>query len=702
MKTNETSVKLLKNSLMFLVIAVIFLAVISAVSASSTGSSSSSSIIYVNGSDGDDAKNGTSWEWAKKTITNAVNTVAVNGTIYVANGNYNEHEIQANKNMTIIGESQKNTVVDAHGVNRVFTNNDPNKNYYITLINLTIQNGDNTPDHDGGAIHIYEGNTFSVINCTFKNNTAKDGGAIINHGTLILSGCTFTGNIATNNGGAIYSDGTLTVTNCTFTGNIATGSNVNYGGAIYNKGSFLNLNNCTLVNNSANEGGAIYNTDEFNQNSWAVSSSIFKGNTATNVGGAIRNKGNALSLDNCIFTGNTAHNSGGALWTLIGTLTVTHCIFTGNTATNGVGGAIRNGDICNITGSTLTDNSATKGGAISTGNNLNANFNRIVGNKASEGSAIYNDWGNANVKYNWWGSNNPDFSSLIKNGQLSSTNAEPWLKLSINANPNEILNTKASNVAVNLYTDSNGDNHSSEYAEYPSEISLKFITTWGSITQKVLNYGTCTVVFTANGGPIPQQNPVIVSVADILNQTATVSTTIKIKPAADLYIYTTSSKTNPKAGETFTLTYKLGNNGPDAAENVTITIKLPEGFEKFEIKGDGKWTYDPSTRTITWTLTNVPVGDPYLYVTGKLTNAGNYIFNSAISSETYNLNTDGVTPITLKSKAQNNTNTNSTISISKANAASKTTIGMQKTGLPLNYFILAILMVIGGLAPRRK
>ena len=37
-------------------------------------------------------------------------------------------------------------------------------------------------------------------------------------------------------------------------------------------------------------------------------------------------------------------------------------------------------------------------------------------------------------------------------------------------------------------------------------------------------------------------------------------------------------------------------------------------------------------------------------------------------------------------------------------AASKTTktIGLQKTGLPLNYLILAILMVIGGLVPRRR
>ena len=29
------------------------------------------------------------------------------------------------------------------------------------------------------------------------------------------------------------------------------------------------------------------------------------------------------------------------------------------------------------------------------------------------------------------------------------------------------------------------------------------------------------------------------------------------------------------------------------------------------ISGDSKWTYNAVTRTITWTMTNVPVGDPY-------------------------------------------------------------------------------------------
>jgi len=122
---------------------------------------------------------------------------------------------------------------------------------------------------------------------------------------------------------------------------------------------------------------------------------------------------------------------------------------------------------------------------------------------------------------------------------------------------------------------------------------------------------------------------------------------LTVNPSAYLYLQITASNKNPKIGETFTLTYKLGNKGPDNATNVTITIPLPSGFIISNISGDGNWTYNPTTHTITWTLTNVTIGDPYLYITGKTNNNGVYIFGSSISSETYNLNTEGVEPITI-------------------------------------------------------
>ena len=165
----------------------------------------------------------------------------------------------------------------------------------------------------------------------------------------------------------------------------------------------------------------------------------------------------------------------------------------------------------------------------------------------------------------------------------------------------------------------------------------------------------------------------------------------------------TSSKNNPTVGETFIITYKLGNNGPNNATNVTISIPIPKNFKITNISGDGNWTYNPTTSIITWTLSNVTVGDPYLYVTGKTMSSGVYVFGSNITSETYNLNTQGVTPITVTSTNPiNPINPTNPTTKTKLNAET-TTIPMQHTGLPIAGLILAILAVIGGsISSRRK
>jgi hypothetical protein len=181
---------------------------------------------------------------------------------------------------------------------------------------------------------------------------------------------------------------------------------------------------------------------------------------------------------------------------------------------------------------------------------------------------------------------------------------------------------------------------------------------------------------------------------------------LMVNPSAYLYLLIISSNKNPKIGEPFTLTYKLGNKGPDNATNVTMTIPLPADFNVSKISGNGNWTYNKVTNTIIWTLTNVTIGDPYLYITGKINTSGIYIFGSNITSETNNLNLDGVTPITITATnpitptnpINNSTNSpNSTI----LNAAT-TTVPMQHTGVPIAGLIFGILSVLGGSIMSRK
>jgi uncharacterized repeat protein (TIGR01451 family) len=181
---------------------------------------------------------------------------------------------------------------------------------------------------------------------------------------------------------------------------------------------------------------------------------------------------------------------------------------------------------------------------------------------------------------------------------------------------------------------------------------------------------------------------------------------LTVNPSANLYINTTTSNQNPTVDGTFILTYKLGNYGPDEAKNVTITFQLPEGLDFVNIKVDtGKCTYNKTTRTVTWTLDSVPVGDPYLYLTVEAAGDGSYKITPSITSGTYNWNSGDNGNITINIQSNSNNSSNgSSNGGNTVNAAGKITktVGLQDTGLPLNYLLLAVLMVLGGLIPKRK
>ena len=184
---------------------------------------------------------------------------------------------------------------------------------------------------------------------------------------------------------------------------------------------------------------------------------------------------------------------------------------------------------------------------------------------------------------------------------------------------------------------------------------------------------------------------------------STNSTLLTLKPSAYLYMNVTNSKSNPTVGDTFLLTYKLSNNGPDNATNVTVSFQIPAGLEFVNVTVDnGTVTYNPTNRTVTWTLTNVEVGDPYLYLTVKALGSGSYTITPAITSETFNQNNDPLTPFSVNVQPQNNNKNSSTTNSATVNAASNT-VPMQTTGMPIAGLVLAILAVLGGtLAPRKK
>lgn len=125
----------------------------------------------------------------------------------------------------------------------------------------------------GGAMYNSGANGASkptIANCIFQNNTGRDGAAVYNNGrngeaSPTFTNCSFYSNTADLDGGAMYNDGRQngasnpSLKNCTFATNAGT-----YGGAIFNATETgvcnLYLENCAFNENSAYlRGGAVFN-----------------------------------------------------------------------------------------------------------------------------------------------------------------------------------------------------------------------------------------------------------------------------------------------------------------------------------------------------------------------------------------------------------------------------------------------------------
>lgn len=164
----------------------------------------------------------------------------------------------------------------------------------ITFRNINFING-NSSVNPGGAILAHS--TVIIENCTFSNNYAQSGAAIIinpgaagsqirdcnftnNNGiyehpswgwgegvaidthadNTLIENCLFENNHAKNNGGAISSalGSNNEIINCTFINNTAD----NNAGAILIRDSTVKVENCTFINNSASYGSAIFNDQD--------------------------------------------------------------------------------------------------------------------------------------------------------------------------------------------------------------------------------------------------------------------------------------------------------------------------------------------------------------------------------------------------------------------------------------------------------
>jgi predicted outer membrane repeat protein len=270
--------------------------------------------------------------------------------------------------LTINGAGAGSTVIDANGLDRAIDVH----SCTVNLFGMTIQGG----------------NASSVAG---QSSFLGEGGAIFNSGTLTVTNCVISGNSASIGGGGIYNEGTLKVDNSVISGNSAS----KLGGGIYNygyPGVTVTVSNSTLSSNHAPEGGAIWN--DYYATVTLQQGSTLSGNSGFD-GAGIFNEAGTLNVSSCTFSSNTASFEGGAIYNWgggpVGTVTILNSTLSANSAV--LAGCIYNagGGKLTITGSTLSNNTATEnGGGILDYGWLTLSGSTLTGNSAAQkGGGIF-------------------------------------------------------------------------------------------------------------------------------------------------------------------------------------------------------------------------------------------------------------------------------------------------------------------------
>ncbi|WP_405265104.1 C1 family peptidase [Methanobrevibacter sp.] len=246
--------------------------------------------------------------------------------IHLNNGEYRYKSFRSLNNVTFIGESKENTVINCNRL-EITSNN-------LVLKNLTIV----------GATFKNQGE-FSAQNIIFKNSI---GHALDEYGNS-YGGCIYTSYKQDDEQKHLIS-----LIDCYFINNTA-----EYGGAIYFDEGYMEINNCSFINNFAfNYGGAIaclnsdrvsikkskfindYSINDAGGAIYILSSSLFVEDTSiincsATFGSAITGLNAKLDMNNLYAFGNYAKYDGGAIYQMYGTSLITSSNFINNTASNG-------------------------------------------------------------------------------------------------------------------------------------------------------------------------------------------------------------------------------------------------------------------------------------------------------------------------------------------------------------------------------
>jgi hypothetical protein len=167
---------------------------------------------------------------------------------------------------------------------------------------LFHQNVANDNGNSGGAIRI-TGADALITNCTFSANHGRNGGALLIGSSgangVTVTDCEFTGNSCTEDGGAVHlwDDSSKTLVNCVFRNNTG-----HQGSALYYKQGPITVTNCVFVGNFGDR-AAVYSSGH----SGTFANCTIAGNTATAAATAGAEVSSGDAFGNCILWGNIAN-----------------------------------------------------------------------------------------------------------------------------------------------------------------------------------------------------------------------------------------------------------------------------------------------------------------------------------------------------------------------------------------------------------
>lgn len=414
--------------------------------------------IYVDGANGNDIYDGTSWQNAYKTIAKALQVATSGNQIFVKKGIYTPTTDENYNAITDSTHKQDLTFKVKSGV-RIYGGFAGTETYVIERINFNKGEANETILKAAKAYILYnnEWKSWHIIKLVNANTSTVIDGFTIDGATGMVpnvwggwpyqpSDLEYGGgiyNLASGNGNS----SNPTLTNCYISNN----SN-KYGGGIINwanNGASCNptITKCTFANNSGynNKGSAVYN--------YCTTSSIclpvfenckFVNNAADAEGAAFENWAESgtvnASFTNCQISGNSSHQYIGGIGSIIvngsnagatTTVNLINCVISKNQTSSGVTDQVMwNGNVgttVNIKNSIIWDNGYLSTQTINNGATLNVR-NSLIQDYNDADTTLHNLNGVANTS----NVNYPKFLNPA-NKSFRLTNGSPCIDAGLNS-----------------------------------------------------------------------------------------------------------------------------------------------------------------------------------------------------------------------------------------------------------------------------